>query len=98
MSQFLYQLKLTRPGLFDDSGTEAERTALDEHVSWLERQHGDGVVCFAGRTATEDQRTFGIVVLNAADAAEAEALMNADPAVRDGVMRATLFPFRIAFG
>ena len=98
LPQFLYQLKLTRPGLFDDGGTEAEQAALARHASWLERQHGDGVVHFAGRTTTDDHRTFGIVVLNAADATAAEALMNADPAVRDGVMRATLFPFRIAFG
>lgn len=98
MPQFLYQLKLTRPGLFDDGGTEAEQAVLEEHVSWLQRQHGDGVVCFAGRTTTKDQRAFGIVVLDAADAAAAETLMNADPAVQGGVMRATLFPFRIAFG
>ncbi len=98
MAEFLYHLNLTRPGLFNDGGTETEQAALAEHFAWLEHQHEDGVVRFAGRTTTDDERTFGIVVFDAADAAEAEALMNADPAVRSGVMCATLFPFRTAFG
>jgi uncharacterized protein YciI len=38
----------------------------------------------------------GIVIFNAADDSAARAVMNGDPAVRQGVMRAELFPFRIA--
>jgi uncharacterized protein YciI len=39
---------------------------------------------------------FGIVIYRAADASAARALADADPAVRDGIMSAEVFPFRIA--
>ena len=98
MAEFLYRLELTRPGLFNDGGTDAEQAVLAEHFAWLERQHEDGVARFVGRATTDDERAFGIVVFDAVDAAAAKALMNADPAVRSGVMRATLFPLCIVFG
>jgi uncharacterized protein YciI len=42
------------------------------------------------------ERTFGIVIYKAADESAARALADADPAVRDGIMSAEVFPFRIA--
>jgi uncharacterized protein YciI len=53
-------------------------------------------VLVAGRTTTEDAQAFGLVVFQAESQAAAEQLMNDDPAVRDGVMSAELFPFRVA--
>jgi uncharacterized protein YciI len=50
----------------------------------------------AGRTLTADEHTFGIAILFAATPAEAEAIMRNDPAVKHGVMRAELFPYRVA--
>lgn len=84
--------------MLTEGGTGAEQAAVAAHVAYLRRLHDAGVVRLAGRTDTADERTFGIVLLNAPDEAAATALMEADPAVARGVMRARLFPFRTAFG
>ncbi len=96
MAEFLYRLRLARPGMFDDGGTAGEQAAVTDHFAYLERLHGAGVVRLAGRTTTGDERAFGIVLFDADDAAAANRIMNEDPAVRRGVMRATLHPFRTA--
>jgi uncharacterized protein YciI len=69
---------------------------VSAHVSYLERLAAAGVVLLFGRTQTTDPGTFGIVIFRAASSAEAGQLMADDPAVRAGVMRAELFPFRVA--
>lgn len=96
MAEFLYRLRLARPGMFDDGGTPDEQAAVGDHFAYLEKLHGEGVVRFAGRTTTEDERTFGIVVLQTDGEATARRVMNEDPAVLRGLMRATLYPFRTA--
>ena len=96
MAEFLYRLRLARPGMFDDGGTHDEQAAVADHFAYLKELHGEGVVRFAGRTTTEDERTFGIVVLETDGDAAAKRVMNEDPAVRRGLMRATLYPFRTA--
>ena len=96
MAEFLYRLRLARPGMFDDGGTPDEQAAVGDHFAYLEKLHGEGVVRFAGRTTTEDERTFGIVVLQTDGEAAARRVMNEDPAVLRGLMRATLYPFRTA--
>jgi uncharacterized protein len=50
----------------------------------------------ACRTLTTDARTFGIVVFAAPSEEMAAELVHHDPAVQQGVMRAELFPFRVA--
>jgi uncharacterized protein len=52
-------------------------------------------VIFAGRTAESDDKTFGLVVFEAADETTARQFMNADPAVIAGVMTAELHPFSV---
>ncbi|MBI1880411.1 MAG: hypothetical protein HYR94_19710 [Chloroflexi bacterium] len=47
------------------------------------------------RTLTTDERTFGITVFEADSEEKAREIMNNDPAVIHGVMRAELYPFRI---
>jgi len=96
VAEFLYRLRLARPGMFDDGGTADEQAAVADHLAYLERLHGAGVVRLAGRTTTDDERAFGIVLFDADDVAAARRLMNEDPAVERGVMRATLYPFRTA--
>ena len=43
-----------------------------------------------------DTNYYRIVVFNAASEAEARAIMDADPAVSDNVMSASLYPYKIA--
>jgi hypothetical protein len=56
----------------------------------------EGVVFMAGRTLNADERTFGIVIFEAANEAAAVALTQNDPTVKLGVMKAELFPYRVA--
>jgi uncharacterized protein YciI len=76
--------------------TELETSIIGEHFKYLARLVEEGVVFMAGRTLTTDERTFGIVVFVAPSEAEARQLMEGDPAVQQGVMKAELFPFRVA--
>ncbi len=94
--QFLYTLQLTRTEMLLDGGTREERDVVDAHYQRLKRLAAEGVVLLAGRTQNADASTFGIVILEADDEAEAERLMLEDPAVVHGVMQAKLYPYRIA--
>jgi uncharacterized protein YciI len=76
--------------------TDDEARVVREHFAYLEQLVPQGTVLMAGRTLNNDERTFGMVVFVAASVAEAERIVNEDPAVRGGVMRAELFPYRIA--
>jgi uncharacterized protein len=70
--------------------------SVNEHFEYLQKLVVEGVVFMAGRTQNIGERTFGIVVFEAATEAVAMALMQNDPAVKPGVMKAALFPYRIA--
>ena len=94
---FLYTLRPTRPEMLSEGPTPDEAAAVSAHVSYLMGHADEGRMHLYGRTDTSDERTLGLVVFEAADEAEARALMEADPAVREGVMRAELFPYRIAY-
>ena len=96
MPQYLYRIQPTRPAMLTEGPTEAESAAVGEHFAYLQQLTDAGQVLMAGRTTTADEHAFGLVVFSAGSDAEAHVLMNADPAVRQGVMQATLFPFRIA--
>ena len=95
-TQFLYRLTPTRAAMLSDAPTDREAETVARHFAYLEDLTRAGVVHLAGRTDTADAETFGIVVFSAKDEKEARERMLADPAVRDGVMNAVLYPFRVA--
>jgi uncharacterized protein YciI len=82
--------------MLTDGLTPAEREAVAAHFAYLQGLAAAGVVLLFGRTQTTDASTFGIVIYRAASPDEASRLMTDDPAVRAGVMRAEVFPFRVA--
>lgn len=96
MPQFLYRLGLVRLGMVTEGPTADEGAILRQHLAFLQEQARTGKVVLAGRTTTEDERVFGVAVLETVDEAEARTLMESDPAVKHGLMLAELFPFRIA--
>ena len=96
MSQFLYRIQPARLGMLTEGPTERETQVLGEHFAYLAGLTDQGTVLMAGRTLNSDERTFGIAILVASTSADAEAIMNDDPAVKHGVMRAELFPYRVA--
>jgi uncharacterized protein YciI len=96
MPEYLYRIQPTRLEMLTDGPTPEEAARVSEHFAYLKRLAEEGVVVLAGRTLSADEDNFGIVIFRAADESAARRIMEEDPAVRGGVMRATLFPYRIA--
>ena len=97
MLEFLYTVKPTRLAMVTEGPTEEESAVLAQHAAYLGGLAERGVVEFAGRTTNGDETTFGLVVFEAESDAAARRIMLEDPAVRHGVMTASLFPYRVAF-
>lgn len=95
LQQFIYRIQPVRIAILTEGPTEQEAAVVSEHFKYLAKLVEVGVVLVAGRTLTKDERTFGIVIFVAPSESEARKLMNDDPAVKQGVMVAELFPFGV---
>ncbi|MBS4174673.1 YciI family protein [Bacillus sp. FJAT-49736] len=94
--QFIYTLKLI-PELIDPKNwTDKENQIVGNHFTRLKELLNQGKLVLAGRTQTMDEDTFGIVILQVESEEEATLLMNDDPAVKEGVMTAEMFPYKVA--
>lgn len=94
--QYLYRIAPRRVAMLSSGPTEQESQILKDHLAYLQRLAAAGVVLLAGRTQTSDKDTFGIVILEAESEGDAEHIMKDDPAVKNDVMDAQLFPYSIA--
>ena len=65
---------------------------MTRHRNYLRKLTEDGTVILAGRTEA-GERSFGIVVYAADDAAQAQAVYANDPAVAEGLMHGEVFPY-----
>jgi len=97
-NQYIYRLTLTRPDMAVKGPTDAERATLNRHTEYLGNLSERGVALFYGHTQTSDESTFGIVVFTADSEASARSIMEDDPAVRDNLLSARLWPFSVAGG
>ncbi|MGA9288460.1 MAG: YciI family protein [Anaerobacillus sp.] len=96
MKQFLYKLTLI-PELFEeDNWTYKENSIVAEHFHALQQLLKNDTLIMAGRTQHNDSSSFGIVIIQVNSEKEAEELMKNDPAVREGIMTAELFPYSVA--
>jgi uncharacterized protein YciI len=95
-SQFVYRIQPTRPAMLADGATPEEDELVSQHFNRLKDLMEQGVVILAGRTLNTDPTSFGIIIFNAESEDAARAIMESDPAVSGGVMRAELFPYRVA--
>lgn len=96
MMQFLYLIQPTRAAMLVDGPTEQEAEIVSQHFAYLQKLMTEGTVLLAGRTLNTDPSSFGIVIFQAESEVDAQAIVDADPAVYNQVMSATLFPYRIA--
>ena len=94
--QFIYVIQPTRPEMLSSGATLDEERIVSEHFAYLKELTGQGVVILAGRTLTTDENNFGIVIFKADSEKHAKQIVAADPVVRQGVMRAELYPYRVA--
>jgi len=93
----VYQLHARRLEMVTQGPNEEEAVILKDHFNYLMRLAAEGKLSLVGRTANNDETTFGLALINSADEAEARLIMDNDPAISAGIMTAELFPFRIAF-
>jgi len=75
--------------------TDAEQKTVAEHLAYLQDLGAKGVMIFVGRTLTTDENTMGLAVFRAESEDAARQIMNEDPAVKEGIMTATLYPFKV---
>jgi len=94
--QYLYKICPVRVGMLTDGPTPEEENAIAAHFGYLEQLIERGILILAGRTLNKDDQSFGLIIFKAAGEDAARKIMSADPAVRMGIMSATLYPFRVA--
>ena len=95
MQEFLYKLQLVRKDMLRAGPTESEQAIVTEHFAYLQNLNAQGVIIFVGRTLNIDENAMGLAVFRAESEDAARRIMNDDPAVRKGVMTATLYPFKV---
>ncbi len=88
----LVTLTPVRPG-FPGDLTPHEQAVVDAHFLYVKSLVDDGRVLFAGRTLEDP---VGLILHDDADLDAVRALTDADPVVREGLMRATVQAFRLA--
>lgn len=96
MQQWLYQIKPSRLEMVTEGPTPEEAEVISRHFAHLQELTRKGVMILMGRTQNNDESTFGICIFEAKDESAARAIMESDPAVGAGVMRAVLYPYKIA--
>ena len=82
--------------MLTSGSNEFESRVVSEHFNYLKQLTKDGVVILAGRTQNADYSSFGIVLFNAETIQAAREIMLNDPAVKNNVFRAELFPYKMA--
>lgn len=95
-TEFIYITKVTRLEMLTVKMTQEEEFIVEEHFNYLSRLRDKNEISLAGRTLNNDEKTFGIVIINSTDLEKAMEIMKNDPAVKKGIMTAEIFPFRTA--
>ena len=80
-----------QPGPNWISGKPNSQQPLSDHVAYLTDLHRQNVVAMGGPFADGEA---GLVILAAADAAEAVRLIDRDPAVQSGILEAEVREWR----
>ena len=93
---YLYRIRPTRLAMLSEGPTPEEARIVGEHFAYLQRLMADGHLYMAGRTYTTGSETMGLALFRADSPAQAQTVLDADPAVRQGVMAGEVFPFRLA--
>lgn len=96
VTEYLYKIQPTRLEMLTQGPTPEEAAIVAQHFAYLKDLADQGVVVIAGRTLNTDESAFGITIFRADSEESARAVMNNDPAVKNGIMRAELYHYRIA--
>jgi uncharacterized protein len=92
--QFIYKLELVPRLIADNNWTEEDNQVVQRHFEVLQMLLEENKLVLAGRTLNTDP--FGIVILQVDSEEEAKDIMENDPAVKEKIMTAELYPYRVA--
>ncbi|MEO7496324.1 MAG: YciI family protein [Massilia sp.] len=95
--QYIIMLRVTPQFQEQSKWTAKENAAVSKHFERLKQATAEGKVIHAGRTTESLDKIFGLVIFEAENEAAAKAFMEDDPAVKAGVMSATLHPYTVVF-
>jgi len=95
-THYIYVLDPVRPELVTDpdAWTENDIRIGEAHFAYLKHATEEGIVLLAGRSL--DGKGPAVVILNLDSEHEAGGFMENDPFIAEGLMRASLHPFRAA--
>jgi uncharacterized protein YciI len=79
---------------FAETMSDEEERIMGAHFERLQRLYADGTMILVGPTL--GQINTGIAVFEAPDEEAARRIVDEDPAVRSGLMRAELRPYQIS--
>ncbi len=94
--QFIYVLRPIPRLLVEENWTAHEQAITGRHFNYLKKLLAEGILVLAGKTDGLDEKTFGIVIIEANSLEEATSMMNNDPGVKEGIMTSEIFPYTVA--
>jgi len=94
--QFLIRIEPVRADLNFSNVTAEEMPILQAHAGYLRQLLAEGKLVTSGQAFPKDH-LFGILIVEAADPAAAQAILEADPAFKAKVFRGEVFPYRTVF-
>ena len=81
--------------MLTEGPTETESRIVSDHFSYLKDLTEKGTVILAGRTQNTDHSSFGIIIFEADTEEVARRIVDNDPVVKNRVMRAELYPYKM---
>jgi uncharacterized protein len=96
--EWLGVLTLSEKYKDEKNWTEKDQAIVGQHFQRLIKMKDSGIVILAGRMqlALNDPDMKGLVIFYAANEKEAEQFMQGDPAVKNKIMLAKVYPYDIA--
>jgi uncharacterized protein YciI len=94
VQQHLLRLEPVRKDFSLQTLTPDERRIAGEHMAYLRSLQAEGKLMLAGQAFDAKRGFWGISILNTADPEAAAAILNADPAVKQNLLRGEVIPFR----
>ena len=91
--QFMLRLQPIRADFTLQNMTGEEQKTLGRHAAHLQKLLAEDKITSGGQVL-DPKGFWGFVIVNAPDLDAAVAIMNADPAVQEKVLRGEAFPFR----
>jgi uncharacterized protein len=91
---FLIRTQPVRATFVQDA-TKEEENIMSEHFVYLKKLAADGKVVLAG-PSINGEKTFGLIVVEVDNEAEARKIMEGDPSLKAGIQKGEVLPFRIS--